>query len=467
MEQKKLLIRSKDDIIQFVNSNPVSKGGWKVILVALGGVFVDAYDVVSLGIGTDQLKEQFHLSPSQLGMLTAIMAVGALLGGVLGGYYTDKFGRNKMFMIDLFFMVFAALGAALAPNLPILILFRFLMGIGIGMDLPVALSFIAEYSNSQKKGQFVALWQALWYIAAVATGLVILPFYLMGAADNIWRWAVGFGAVAALIVLIFRFMFMNESPMWAATHLPLREAAKVLEKTYNISVTVQNNHQEQKISKENKPYSIIFKPRYRARTILVGILTSTQAMQYFAVGFYIPSISAMLFGKGIINSISGTIFFNLFGILGGFCAAFLSNKFGIRKLTSTGYLIAFVSLVIIGVGGNLPGILSALLLAVFIFGHSVGPGAQSKTMGAISYPTELRGLGTGWAEGASRIGNMTGLFLFPVILASSGLAHTLLYLSIVPFIGYIGLKIIKWDPTNVDVENEEAFQESNSVTVSN
>ena len=141
------VIQSRQDIINFVNSNPVTSKSWKIILVALGGIFVDAYDFTSLGIGADQLKEQFNLSPAGLGSLTAIMAFGALLGATVGGYYTDKFGRNKMSLIDLFFMVFAALGAALATDLVWLFIFRFLMGVGVGLDVPVALSFIAEFSN--------------------------------------------------------------------------------------------------------------------------------------------------------------------------------------------------------------------------------------------------------------------------------------------------------------------------------
>ncbi|WP_377521408.1 hypothetical protein [Priestia megaterium] len=71
------VIQSRQDIINFVNSNPVTSKSWKIILVALGGIFVDAYDFTSLGIGADQLKEQFNLSPAGLGSLTAIMAFGA------------------------------------------------------------------------------------------------------------------------------------------------------------------------------------------------------------------------------------------------------------------------------------------------------------------------------------------------------------------------------------------------------
>jgi len=70
MSIREYKIHSRQDIIDFVNSNPVTPKGKKIILVALGGIFVDAYDFTSLGIGTDQLKEQFHLSPTELGSLT-------------------------------------------------------------------------------------------------------------------------------------------------------------------------------------------------------------------------------------------------------------------------------------------------------------------------------------------------------------------------------------------------------------
>ena len=59
-----------------------------------------------------------------------------------------------------------------------LLAFRFLMGLGVGLDFPVALSFIAEFVNERRKGGSVNLWQVMWYVAASCTGLVVLPFYL-------------------------------------------------------------------------------------------------------------------------------------------------------------------------------------------------------------------------------------------------------------------------------------------------
>ena len=125
-----------------------------------------------------------------------------------------------------------------------MLFFRFLLGVGVGMDFPVALSFIDEFTNSQTKGKYVNLWQAMWYIAAASTGLFALPLYFIGVGDDLWRWAVGLGAVPALIILILRLIYIDESPMWAAHRQGLREAANILEKNYDVRVTVASGEEE-------------------------------------------------------------------------------------------------------------------------------------------------------------------------------------------------------------------------------
>lgn len=112
------------------------------------------------------------------------MAIGALFGALFGGYYVDKIGRLKMFFIDLFLFVISAIGAALSPNYYVLIVFRVLMGVGVGLDFPVALSFVAEYSATSGKAKYVNLWVPTWFIATLMGFLVILPFYFAGAGLN-------------------------------------------------------------------------------------------------------------------------------------------------------------------------------------------------------------------------------------------------------------------------------------------
>src|SRR5262249_1890373 len=160
-----IVLRSRRDVVDLVNKGAIGQTRSWIVIIAVGGTFIDAYDFTSLGIGAVQLREQFNLTATELGTVTASMAVGALFGALFGGYYVDKIGRLRMFLIDLFFFVISAIGAALAPNFYVLILFRILMGIGVGLDFPVALSFIAEYTAMTRKARYVNLWVPTWYIA--------------------------------------------------------------------------------------------------------------------------------------------------------------------------------------------------------------------------------------------------------------------------------------------------------------
>src|ERR1700761_9546452 len=197
-----LVIRSKGDVAAFVNDQPMTKSGLGVVLIALGGVFVDAYDFASLGIGVPGLRAECDLAPSQLGAITAIMGVGAVLGGVDGGYLTDKVGRLRMFVVDLICLVVATLGAALSPNIYALLFFRFLMGLGVGLDYPVAFSFLAEFVNKTRRAGSIALWVFLWQVAVAVSVVVALAIYGLGYVGHLWGLAVGFGVLPALVILL-------------------------------------------------------------------------------------------------------------------------------------------------------------------------------------------------------------------------------------------------------------------------
>lgn len=457
-----LTIRSKRDITDFVDTHPSGTKRTKILaFIALGGIFVDAYDFTSLGIGLDGLTRQWQLSSFELGSLTAVMAVGALLGAFVGGPLADRVGRFKLFVLDLVLFVVAAVAAGLAPNLAVLLICRFLLGVGVGLDMPVSFAFITEFTNRQSKGKYVNLWQSMWYIAVVSTGVIVLPFHLAGAGDDLWRWAIGFGAVPAAIVLLLRLRYTEESPMWAAHRLGLHEAAKILEKSYGITVRVDPAADHQPRTPATAKLSAIFAKKFRARTVLASTLSATQAAQYFAVGFYVPTITAMLFGVGTLYTILGTIVINLFGVLGGTLQPFLTQRLGLRKLAITGYLIVAAAMVgLAAIHGTGSGYLAALLIGALIFGHAFGPGAQGKTMAALSYPTAFRGAGMGWAESMSRVGTIIGFYLFPVVLAAVGLGQTMLYLTIVPLVGLLALALIRWEPIGKDVETTDSQEET-------
>jgi MFS family permease len=452
---KAYVIRSAKDVTSFIDLHPASRASKLIVFVALGGVFVDAYDFTSLGIGVVQLKGAFHLSPLQVGSITAMMAFGAFVGALWGGYFTDKVGRFKMFLLDLLFLVVAAIGAALSVNLTMLLVFRFLMGLGVGLDFPVALSFIAEFVAERQKGRNINIWQMMWYIAASCTGVVVLPFYLAGAGPDLWRIAVGFGAVPAFIILLLRFRFMNESAPWAAQNVSLEAAANILQKIYHVSVSVLPSPHP-KPAVPARRFATIFSGTYRLRTLLTSVICMTQSMEYFAVGFNLPSISSHLFGKNFIYAILGAICFNLFGIAGAGLAVAVTNRLGVRRIAIFGYVLVVLSLLLLYLAGpNIALWMSACLIGLFIFGHAFGPGAQGMTMAALSFPTSLRGVGTGWAQGMVRVGSIFGFYFFPLLVAQIGFRSMMLALILVPLTGLITALLIHWEPIGQDLDMQE------------
>lgn len=451
MNEQQVTLRTVSDVSDFVDHQPSTTKSWLIVLIALGGVFADAYDFASLGVGVGQLREQFQLSPLGVGSVTAMMAFGACVGAIWGGWYTDKIGRYRMFLIDLALLVVAAIGAALSINLTMLLFFRFLMGVGVGLDFPVALSFIAEFVSAKRKGASVNMWQPMWYVAASFTGLIILPFYYLDFGPHLWRIAVGFGAVPALVILLLRSRFMDESPVWAAQNVGLDEAARVIRKIYNVTVRVDADPVDSKYVGPAINFGTLFSKQYLTATLLASIVCVTQSMEYFAVGFNLPSISTSLFGSDFLYAILGATLFNLFGVAGGLLGVVLTSAWGCRRLAITGYCVVIASLALMWLGGTeMSKWVTALLFGMFIMGHAFGPGSQGMTIATLSYPTEARGLGSGWGQGMVRVGSIMGFYFFPLVIASVGLRVTMMWIAIVPVLGLLGCLVLRPSQAEAD-----------------
>jgi putative MFS transporter len=463
-----VLIRSAADVSDIVDAgidhaDPIAKRAARrktllVMVIALGGVFVDAYDFTSLGIGAIQLRNEFHLSAAAVGMLSATMAFSAMFGALFGGYFVDKLGRKDMFLLDLWFFVISAIGAALAPNLAVLIFFRLLMGLGVGLDFPVALSFVVEFCDRARRGLFVNSSYVNWCLAALVGFAATYVGYVLGAGENLWRVAVGFGAVPALILLILRYRYMLESPLWAAHQGDLKSAARILRKTRNLDVEV---HPEAAPEPPHRPKSLvhaarnIFSPHYRPRAILSAVIGCVQSIEYYAVIFYLPIISQMIFGQSLLNAILGGAIFNAIGLIGSVLQARLCDRTGLRPLALVGSVVTALSLFGIAFGHALGSLaLQGVMLGMFMLGHTTGPGPQGMAYAALSFPTPIRGSAVGWTQGMLRIGSIIGFLFFPMVLAAAGFTATFALLAAAPLIIAGACLLIRWEPIGVDIEAE-------------
>jgi len=450
-------INNRKDLVDLLNEGKIVPIiGLGTIILALGGTFIDAYDFGSIGIGVVQLEKLLHLTATQVGFLTAAMAFGALFGALVGGRLIDSIGRLKMFLLDLILFVIGAIGAALSIDLTMLIGFRVLMGIGVGIDFPVSLSLISEYSRLKNKGRNVNMWQSMWYIAT--TGVYALAFGMFYDYSlfglNIWRWVVGLGAVPAAIIVILRFKYMGESPLWTFLRGSKYDIQQYLDKMKINDIILPQTFSNTRRTKSE--YAELFNKKYLKRTILSVTIAMEQSFEYFAVGFYLPIILIALFSGNYLLGIGATAVLNIAGIVGGTSQSFLTYKIGIRHLAIIGLIPAFILLLIIGLEGHLlPALIVAILLGLFVFVHSFGQGSQGMTMGTLSYPTSIRGTGAGFTQGMIRVGSIIGFFAFPLLKLAVGTDHAILIIAIAPLVSLFITLIIKWDPTRVDVDDED------------
>jgi MFS transporter, putative metabolite transport protein len=455
------LIRSKDDVIRAINeSTEVPHRSRMIGFIALGGFFLDAYDFTSLSAGATQLKQDFHLSASGLGLVTATMAFGAVLGAISGGYFVDRFGRLRMFVVNLTLFVFATIGAAFAPDYGVLIALRLLIGIGVGLDVPVAMAFLAEFMALNRKARWAQSAAALWSAATVCGLLVALALYGLGAGNSLWRWSIGLGAVPAVVILVLRFRYMSESPMWAATKGDLDGAARILSAMYRrpFEVAPATRAAIADVTASVSPWRMLralFSPEFRGRTILISIVSAAQSVQFSSVGFYLPLIVYSFFRSGYQVSLWSSVFANACGVIAAVLSAAYADRLGFRTLTIAGFAVVGAVLIVLGLGGSaIPAALGVVLLALFIGAHTFGPGSTAQSMSALSYPTSVRGSGAGLSQACNRTGSLIALYALPVLLSALGLYHAMLVLLAAPLIGLIALVIVKWEPAGKVFESQ-------------
>ncbi|HTR07518.1 MAG TPA: MFS transporter [Paraburkholderia sp.] len=462
------VIRSAQDVARIVSTGAAQGSKARIVIaIALGGVFLDAYDLTSLAYGIKDIARQFSLSPVQVGFVSSAITFGAILGALFGGYLTDRIGRYRVFMADMLFFVVAAIAAGLAPNAWVLGGARFLMGFGVGLDLPVAMAFLAEFSRVAGKGNkaaSVAAWCPAWYAATSTCYLLILGLYAILPAhhsDWLWRLTLAFGAVPALVIILVRSRYISESPVWAANQGDLERAAQILKRSYGVDVAVERDEtvRERPRSASWRNYAVLFNRNYRRRTILAATIGAASSFGYNAIIFGLPVIIASFLKQGPLTTIIASLTLNLlFACVGGIIGVRTAPTVGAWKMTVLGHALqvtALVGLALIGHPANgLFVALAILLLGGYLFGQGFGPGSHSMTYATLSYPTSLRGIGVGFNQTLVRSASTVSLFLFPILAAALG-TKVFWVIAIAPLTSLLVLLAIRWEPSGYDIDSED------------
>ena len=180
---------------------PFTRAHGKLLGISGLGWALDAMDVGLISFVMAALIKEWHLSPTEASWLGSIGFVGMALGATFGGLLADKLGRRYIFALTLLIYGLATGASALATSLGVLLVFRFLVGLGLGAELPVASTLISEFSPRAIRGRVVVALEAFWalgWILAALIGTFIVP------QANGWRWALAIGLIPAIYSLVIR-----------------------------------------------------------------------------------------------------------------------------------------------------------------------------------------------------------------------------------------------------------------------
>lgn len=461
MQTSAIKIRGVQDVISFIDGCQGIKGRAGVIWwLALGGLFLDAFSNSALSVGLGPMTRDQQLTAAEVAWMTSLASWVSIAFNPIGGWMADRWGRMRPLVIAKVLAVVGALLVTFAPSYATILFGRFFVGAAYGIDFAIAMAVLAEFTPAKLKSR-LNVWQGMWYMAVCTNLVLALWFNSWGVGDSLWRYSVAATAVFGCLILVLQLSLLVESPTWLARKERIEDAARAMTRIYGqpfVAAPVAERLPVLNLAKRGLAnVLLIFRGIYLPRTILAATVQIGQSIQYFAVGWYLPLISASLFGKDFREATLGALVFNIFGIIGGFLSPTIGRVLGLRRASAFGFALVFLMLLILGLfNGKMPIWAAVAVPSLFILFHSGGPGANGKSLSTLSFRSELRAGANGVIGALGAMGAALGLLVFPLFRQQYGLETTFLILSVVPLVASIICFTIKWDPTrsSINPDNE-------------
>ncbi|MDP4097394.1 MFS transporter [Paenibacillus sp. P96] len=342
----------------------------------------DAMDVGLLSFILADIAQKWQLGTGQMGMITAVNSIGMAVGAMFAGILADRFGRKAVLVWTLLIFSIATGLSALATGYAVLLALRFVAGIGLGGELPVASTLVSESVPARERGRMVVLLESFWaagWIVSALVGYFVIPSFG-------WQAAFVIGAIPALYALYLR-RAIQDPPRYVnrkADRLPLRDRI-----------------------------ASIWTGPNRKSTIMLWILWFTVVFSYYGMFLWLPSVM-VLKGFSLVKSFEYVLIMTLAQLPGYFTAAYLIEKLGRKFVLVVYLLLTAVSAIWFGTAQSAGVLLAAgICLSFFNLGAWGGMYAYTPEL----YPTTVRSTGVGMAASFGRIGGVIGPFLVGMLLA--------------------------------------------------
>lgn len=397
-------------------NQPISRN--KLLTIAGIGWTFDAMDVGMLSFVIAALAVEWNLSPNEMGLIGSINSIGMVFGAFIFGILADKIGRKNVFILTLALFSIASGLSAFTTTLAAFLILRFIVGAGLGGELPVASTLVSESVEAKERGRIVVLlesfWAVGWLIAAVISYFII-PEYG-------WRLALFLTAIPALYAIYLR-LNLPDSPQFTAKR--------------NRTQSVWQNIKD------------VWSHKYAKSTFMLWILWFTVVFSYYGMFLWLPSVMVMK-GFDMIQGFGYVLIMTIAQLPGYFTAAWLIERAG-RKFVLVVFLIGTaLSALIFGSAESTTVLLTS---GMFLSFFNLGAWGALYAYTPEQYPTTIRATGAGMAAAAGRIGGVLGPLLVGWMVTAEyeiGIVFAIFCISIV--IGVLAVIFLGKETKQLELE---------------
>ena len=422
---------------------PVGRWHIRARLILGSCIFFDAFDLLALTFALPALVDHWRMTSSQVGWIISSAFLGQMIGALIAGALAERIGRLATANLTIALFSVMSLACAFAPGPQVLMLFRFVQGIGLGGEIPVATTYVVEMAPAAGRGRFFLLYQLVFLVGQVAAallGTLLVPAF---------GWASMFilGALPAALILVLR-RALPESPRWLASRGRFEVADAIMRQVEGeamdagyVLAPLPSTTAAAILSGGN--WREMFGSFYRTRTLCVWTMWFCCSSTTYGLNSWLPTLYRTEFHLPLQQALSYGLVTSLAGISGSFLCAIVIDKTGRRGWFIGGYLaggMLLLTLLIIGVH-------SAALLLVF-----VSAGSFCLTSVAIGlnlytpelYPTRMRVIGSALGGVWQRVAATAGPVVIGGLLPVAGLGSVFWYFGGLAIIG--GIVTAIWAP---------------------
>ncbi|MGS0743412.1 MFS transporter [Glaciimonas sp. GG7] len=403
---------------------PISGYHKMIFFIIALAFFFDSIDLGMMTFVLGSIKTEFGLSTQAAGALASMSFVGMVLGAAMSGMLADRFGRKPVFQVSMIIWGVASYLCSTAPDAFTLGAYRFLLGLGMGMEFPVAQTLMSEFIPAKARGRYVALMDGFWPLGFITAGLI--SYFVLSSYN--WRSVFVVLAIPALFLLVVR-RFIPESPRWLEHAGRHEQAEAVLQKFENkvkqslklttLPEPVWSPPTTTSAARRTNSFMALWSPQHRTRTIMIWGLWFFALLGFYGLTTWLGALLQQG-GFAVTKSVMYTVLISLGGIPGFLTAAWLVEKWG-RKPTCIASLMGAALMAFLYGKSAMSGhenalIATGLCMQFFLFGMW----AVLYTYTPELYSTGVRATGSGFASAIGRVGSLLGPYIVGVVLPTWG-----------------------------------------------